>query len=583
MIDLSLLGDAFEQGLTGRDRPEYIDPWGKYGEKAPEWAQRAWAGEKYFNSGTRLWADPKGLGLNVDGHEIAAIGGKGSGKTFTGGCRQLRQIQRFPGTKWLIAANTYSQAYGSAGVKLVEIANGLGIEFFHRSEMILDGVKTYNVYVFPEYDAHVCILSFDNIKMIEGTEWDGAWFEEIQDCEREAVETAVSRIRRGKADDSVFYAGMPDDVNHWMYTYFDENDIPLYEPPLGENEHNLPEKYMERMQRYHGHQFDQYVLGKRISLNRTPALRSLQWDIHVDSDNNPDVDFSLGPLSTYDPQRKLYMTWDFNVNPLCVSLWQIKPYRFNIGGEPVRTCPQCAEELKYSHLWDGWACLKHGHIQNPDMTRTGLTEKEVLAQVDEFELFAATTEAMCDMILTRYGNHHAGGLIIGDSTGSKTSTNTRDPGRTDWSIIERKFGRMRGMVVRPGVVKSRDSVRTHKKRGEKRLKYSNPAVRDRVTILDNYMLDEDGHPRISFLPVSEYPSGGVARSCAGALWTADSKIDSSNDRLPATDRNVARTHYFDGVGYLVYHLVNGKVAIAGPEAERSGVQRVRMERRMRYS
>jgi hypothetical protein len=578
-------GDAFAQGLQGVVRPDYKDPWAVYGEKAPVWANAAWHGEKYFNEGTRKWADPQGVGLNMKGHEIAAIGGKGSGKTFTAGCRMVALLQKFPGSKWLICANTYSQAFNSAGEKLVEISTYLGLEFYFRSEMVLDGVKVYNVYVFPEFNSHVCIASFENIKMIEGSEWDGMWFEEVQDCELKAVETAVSRIRRGRADESIMYCGMPDDVNHWMYEYFEGSDIPIYEPPLKENAHNLPPKYMERMRRYHGHQFDQYVLGKRISLDRTPCLRDFHWDIHVDSSNNPDVKFSLGHLSNYDPSRQLYISWDFNVNPLCVSVWQIKPYEFFVNGNDRHTCPICSEDVKYSHLWSGYACLTHGKVNNPDITSGGYRSKDVLVQVGEYEMFSGTTDAVCDQILEDYRDHNMGGLILGDSTGSKTSTNTREPGRSDWVIIQSKFKSMKSMAVRPGVIRNRSSATARKKSSESRMKYSNPSVRDRINTLNSFMLDEDGHPRISFLPTSELPSGGVAKSCAGALWTADGRVDQSNDKLPASDRKAARTHQFDNVGYLVYFLEHGKTNSGSgkDKSEPTGVSRSRFERRNRFA
>lgn len=610
MYDLDLT-EALAQGIKGDDRPEYKDPWAYFGDKAPAWARAAWWGDSYYNSGTNIIvpAAPEGsvrtksgviipasmrgednsllvpgtVPLSADGHEIAGIGGKGSGKTFVFTMRDVRLVQRFPGSKGMIVANSYAQAYGSAGVKLAEICKAMDLEFIHRTEMVLDGVKHYNVYYFPGFDSVVCVLSFENIKMIEGTEWDWAHFEEMQDCDIKAIEVAVSRVRRGKADSSIVYAGMPDDVNHDMYAYFDANDIPLYEPPLAENAHNLPPDYTKRMKRLHGDDYDRYVLGKRISLFNTPALRQFRWDVHVRSDDNPEIP-SLGYLCDYDPSKQIYITFDFNVNPLCVSIWQEKTHPFEVKGADTHLCPVCSENLVWSHLLQGWGCKTHGKIPNPQpVKRGGIVHKELLVQVDEFELFGGTTMAMCNLILADYGHHTSGGMVLGDATGNKGQTSVTEPGQTDWSIIKRMLGKLPGMVVREGVIRHRKPSNQKMQRGEKRITYTNPPVRERITVFNSFLMDEDGHPRIIFLPESKYPSGGAAKSCATVRWGGDGKVDSKNDKLDPSVRNVPRTHYFDGTGYVVFFKAKGKVVEKERNAPRgTSVERARLAKRMRF-
>lgn len=93
----------------------------------------------------------------------------------------------------------------------------------------------------------------------------------------------------------------------------------------------------------------------------------------------------------YDPLRAIKLAWDFNVNPMSVSV---------------------------SH-WDG---VK-------------------LQTFDEFELSTSRTEDVCIEFLGRYGGHQNGVHIHGDAGGFSRSTKAR---WTDYQIIKQHLGHMPG-------------------------------------------------------------------------------------------------------------------------------------------
>lgn len=551
------IADAFEEGLAGEGRPDYKDPMDpKYfgpvaapegmpeseddlpRTGAPLWVHFAWTGtDGYLNPErdgasleerrvdlSALAAERKavyerlgvhdfepGKGLLDEGCEMAALGAKGSAKSFTFGLACVHRIQIYPGIKIGLVANSYDQAFGSGAEKLVDICRAMGVEFEFRGEMTIDGKKHRNVYYFPQHDAKVCVLSFDNINLIEGTEWDGFWFEEIQDCAERDVTTAMSRARRGTCPRFFFFAGMPDDENHWMYAFFSERAIPIYEPPLKENIHNVPSSYIADLYRtYRGQDVERYIEGKRVALFRQKVFPVMRWSIHVESELSE-------RLCVYDPYRELYISFDFNVAPMCVLLMQIKEWDFEHRGR--------------------------------------LLTKSLLCQVDEYELWNATTGAMMELVLADYSGHAVGGEVVGDATGNRRDT--RSPGLNDWIIIKRAIQPMPNMVAVPGLVRTR---KKKAQRGEPRIAYKNPGERETIVLANSVLIDGDGDPRVLFMPESKYPSGGAARAMAAAKYNMLSKIDESNDQKE--DRKLPRTHFVDATRYLIWRIFgkNGRLS-----------------------
>jgi len=558
--------DAFRQGIGTDRRPDYKDPMSDkfFGSDPPEWAEYAWYGRDGYENELneqgvvkpvecakkrKEFFKKEGVDVDPDSHilgdyaELAAVGAKGSGKSFTFGMASNARVQKHPGFKMAIVANSYDQAWGSGAEKLAKVARAMGLDFQVRGEMMIDDFKHRNVYYFPNFNSKVCVLSFDNIDLIEGTEWDGFWFEEIQDCEIDDIKTAVSRARRGVCPPFFYYAGMPDDKNHPMYDYFDERGIPIYEPSFYENEHNVEPTYAAQLKRnYRGTDVDRYLEGKRVALFKQEVIPNMRWGMHVDG-RHESVDSGAASLTermcTYDPYRKLILGIDFNVAPMCMSAWQVKEWDFA------------------QHM------------------RDGRRVKPVLCQVDEWELWNATTDRIMQAFLDDYGNHPGGGVIVGDATGNKRDT--RSPSETDWTIIRKHLAGLGSFGVVPGLVKQRSSADRH---GNKSITYSNPPVRETINLMNNFMIDEDGDPRILFIPESNLQSGGVPASVANAEYDMTSKVDNTNDR--SEDRSLPRTHFFDGARYVVY-FVNGRLIHPNPSEMKDRMDGAEVEEKTTFS
>jgi hypothetical protein len=226
-------------------------------------------------------------------------------------------------------------------------------------------------------------------------------------------------------------------------------------------------------------------------------------------------------LSAADPYRRLILRIEFNVPPMFMSAWQVK--EFGLWAAHCRAVHEAGSLLS-------------GRVR--DLERHDMID-----------------------FLVEYEDHPSGGVVLGDATGNRRDT--RSPSETDWTIIRKNLSELDHFGVIPGLVKKRKSVTGRTRRGEGRITYSNPNRRETINLLNNFMIDEDGDPRILFLPGSQYESGGVAESVAGAEYDMTSKVDDSSDK--SDDRSLPRTHFFDGTRYVVY-FVNGK--LIHPESQK---------------
>lgn len=501
------------RGIRGRNPANYKNPFD----------------EKYLGHPDRITSTQKELWPILSskfGLRWAVIGGKGAAKTMLLAAWLLDGAQKFRGSKAFLAASSYQQAIDSCAVELVKAATIMDIELIYRDVTVLDSIKHTNVYILPEYGSSICIRSADRMNLIEGSKWDRGAIEEVSfwwDRERgfADLKTAVSRVRRSVGDNGIGIVGMPEDEEHPMYEFLERwttvlpDGTKLFkEISMLENLHNLPDGYEEDLHvLYPGDEGRRYIEGKRISLHRLPVLTNFRIRVH-----------KSGKLSerytSYDPYLPLLISFDFNVAPCCVTIWQIKMIRFKDKNSPQ-----------------------------------GYMDREIMCQIDEFEGWRIGTEGVCDLILEYYEDHRSGGVIVGDASGN--AEDTRSVGVTDWSIIEQKLGSLHNMSVKKGLIVNRrkSSMRGRRRRSnekDKLAKYNNPPLKDSIINLNRLLLDGRGYPSVLFLPESKYESGGAAKSCSYMKYKPDGRLDESNDKK--SGREVVRTHYFATARYAAWHF-----------------------------
>lgn len=475
-----------------------------------------------------------------DGPLIAMIGAKSSAKTHFGACFAAHMGQMYPGSLGCLISNTYGQAKDNAAPIFRKVMRQLGIEaeFFDKKKV--KGQPFTHVFICAKdtpSEFYLLVRSFEKINLLEGIEIDWLWVEEGQDTTKDNFRIAFSRVRGRGADNSMFFAAMPESPFHWEYTFLpelgfrkegqDNSEGIMYWPKLKENVINQPDKYMERMIKSHtGDQARRYIEG-------LPSLLDTSLAFYQYDDTSHRTGRMSQVLSVYDPALPLVLTVDFNVSQMCASMWQLK---------------------QWNDEWDSRnVFLMDGEIRVGDDAFEGYevvssfeeymqSNREVVAQVDEFEIWSGGTRGLADAVFTKYGRHGGGLTILGDASGNREETSSDT---TDWQIFEDRFrGVPHTQIIRG--LKTGFSQRTGL------VTYYNPSVRNSINIGNWYLRDGEGVVHLCFLPESEFSNGGVAGSVSRVPTNHEGKIDKKIDAIPGKDQ--PRTHYSDIYRYAVVHF-----------------------------
>ncbi len=138
--------------------------------------------------------------------------------------------------------------------------------------------------------------------------------------------------------------------------------------------------------------------------------------------------------------------------------------------------------------------------------------------LDEIVLRRATTEQACEEFERKFGAPQAGVVVYGDASGSAMNT----AGSSDYEII-REFFRSHGAGLLMRVPKA------------------NPAVRDRVMLVNSKLCNAEGTVRLSVSPRCKE----LIADFEQVSYKEDStQVDKEKDRH--------RTHTSDALGYLVW-------------------------------
>ncbi|MBZ5604901.1 MAG: phage terminase large subunit [Acidobacteriia bacterium] len=148
--------------------------------------------------------------------------------------------------------------------------------------------------------------------------------------------------------------------------------------------------------------------------------------------------------------------------------------------------------------------------------------------LDEIVLSRASTWDACEEFSRRFGEHAAGVVIFCDATGSRLQTS----GTSDVAMLRQYFG---------GSAKFRVAT-------------SNPAVKDRVTLMNSKLCSMSGERWLK-----------VNARCRELIKDFEQVAYKENSLLIDKDRDLKRTHLSDALGYLVWQEFGaaGKVGEKG--------------------
>jgi hypothetical protein len=481
---------------------------------------------------------------------IAMIGAKGSSKTHFGACFALHQGQKFPGSTGCLIANTYGQTKTSIAPLLKKVCRQVGFDATYYSHKKINGQPMQQVMVINEgtpSEFYLLMRSFENIETIEGVELDWLWVEEGQDADREDFIVVFSRVRGQNADNAIFYAAMPESPFHWQYKLLPELGFILegepghaetgvmYWPKLRENAQNLPKSYIPRMVASHtGDLARRYIEGLPSLLDG--SLTCYNYDDHLHRRGRMSK-----LLCHYDESMELIFAIDFNVRQMCCSVWQVKGWNDLWADERVVIMPDNTIRV----YEDADVALRKRNVpftEYPSLGDYAAPDREVLAQVDELQLFTGGTRALAETIVMKYGEHSGGLVLLGDASGNRRESSSDT---TDWQILTKAVRTLPNTRIIRGL-KSRNDLKTGV------TTYSNPSKPGSINILNYYLQDGHQRVRICFLPESKEENSGVAGSLSRIENDASGEVDSKIDKH--AKRHDPVTHWLDGVRYLVvYH------------------------------
>ncbi|MCB9385094.1 MAG: hypothetical protein H6509_10790 [Bryobacterales bacterium] len=151
--------------------------------------------------------------------------------------------------------------------------------------------------------------------------------------------------------------------------------------------------------------------------------------------------------------------------------------------------------------------------------------------VDEIRLGTSSTPEVCEEFSRRYKRHRGKIWIYGDASGRRRTTTSA---YSDYELIRKHFrgdGRFEMLVER-----------------------SNPAVRDRINLVNSRLCNAEGERRLF-----------VAPKCRGLIEDFEQVTYKADSTAIDKDRNPERTHLSDALGYLLWQ----EYRAAGRAGERS--------------
>jgi hypothetical protein len=146
--------------------------------------------------------------------------------------------------------------------------------------------------------------------------------------------------------------------------------------------------------------------------------------------------------------------------------------------------------------------------------------------LDEIVLSRASTHQACEEFWNRFRNHAGGIVVYGDASGQ----NCRTTGASDYDIIRQFF------------------ARTPYRHADYRVPKSNPAVRERVQVVNSKLKNAAGEIHMQISP-----------RCKELVKDLDEVVYKPESTVIDKERDPKRTHLSDALGYLVWQESRSQV------------------------
>lgn len=315
---------------------------------------------------------PHGYTLDVAVYQ----GGYGSGKTFSGSLLGILLALKFPGIRGLVGAQTYTLVRDTTLQTYFEHLDNFG---FQR-DVDYDWSSTLQTITFTN-GSEIMFRHFDEPDKLKSLNLGFVEIEEMSDIPYDTFKMILSRMRQ-KIKKSwkgfryrIFGHTNPEMTRGWVYKTFIENPPPNYRlisAPTTQNIY-LPEGYCDELKKLYDEEYYKvFVLAQSGNYDRGLVVKDFT------DENVKDI--------TYRAEMDMYISCDFNVDPMC------------------------------------WV-LAHK------------TEDKVF-YFDEIAMENTTTAKACEEICHRYPNHKGRVIVNGDASGDNRSCTSE---YTNYVIIKKKL------------------------------------------------------------------------------------------------------------------------------------------------
>jgi PBSX family phage terminase large subunit len=312
-------------------------------------------------------------------------GGFGSGKTFLGALLGLSTMASNPGCTWLVVADTYSRLNLTTWETYRELLTDAGIK--HKAN------KTDHVITVPGWGNSKAIFKgLDDPLSLRSVNGIGAHIEEASLLSESAYLELLGRLRQAGNDDAirVILTTNPQMTRGWLYAHFVERAGVTVEKVRGKNV-RFNRRRVIAATLDNPHVSDAFIAAMQASYD-DELYRILVL--------GEDRDYTKGLVcynfteaniddTDYRPELKLYLSCDFNVDPMS---WVVA-HRFN--GE--------------YHF------------------------------IDELVIENTTTVQAAEEFYRRYGEHGAGVILTGDASGDARRVEQATLLDTNYNVIRNRL------------------------------------------------------------------------------------------------------------------------------------------------
>jgi len=214
----------------------------------------------------------------------------------------------------------------------------------------------------------------------------------------------------------------------------------------------------------------------------------------------------------YEPLKSSYDTRFYQQEVLGEYL-HLHAGRVYYGFERERNVGEVKVDRKRALLW----ALDFN--VNPMCSVVAQVEGEGVVVLDEIVLSRATTQQACEEFQIRFPEHSAGLKVYADASGAHMQTT----GTSDLAVLKKFFRSGEYGAV------------------EFKVPRSNPAVRDRVQVVNAALQPADGDSRLV-----------IDARCKELIKDLEQVAYKENSQVIDKDRDPKRTHLSDALGYLVW-------------------------------